>query len=95
MKSMLYNYLQLLLTRKEMKSIKLLIAALAFISFVQANASVPEEYVDECRQYAKEAEISNNDLDDYLKDCVESIMSSEGQPETSEQDSNNESEDKS
>jgi len=74
-----------------MKSIKLLIAALAFIGFVQANASVPEEYLDECQYYAKEAKIFDDDLDDYLKDCVESIMSSEGQPENSEQGSNSES----
>jgi|GEM_PF-1860262 len=92
---MLHNYLQLLLMRKKMKSIKLLMAALVLVGFVQANASVPEEYLDECRVYANEAEVSDDDLDAYLKECIESIMNSEGQSETSEQDSNNESEYKS
>jgi len=71
-----------------MKSLKLLIAVLAFVGFVQANASIPEEYVDECRQYAKEAEIANEDMDDYIKECAEGIMASEAQSEKSAKDSN-------
>lgn len=56
-----------------MKKIIFSLTALFLTTSFSLTAMAEDDFMAECKQYAKEAEIAAEDMNDYIKECIEDL----------------------
>jgi hypothetical protein len=66
--------------------IALICILISMMTLLTTNAMSSEENNEICRQYAIESEIPDEELQDYMADCVNSLQNNDGEVDSTEHD---------